>query len=313
MRVSENRGRKPHHRRSACSVQNAGSTPKRRASALIVERASISSAPSHDERSRTPPLETSEAEEYPGTRSCATPTGAARDRLSRQESRAEVEPTDRAQQSRRPQPERAQPARALRAQKSRQPLARDHLDGLRDDRGSRRHRRVRLRPDSVRRRRTAPSGAARRRAPIAADTSGSYAVLVQRANGLYDQGAQAFQKNDQSAGAQVLRRRRQGLQGSLEAAGHRPERGHGLRDLALLLGRHGRRAEAGERGPRQEPGLPDGPPQQGRLPRDRRRRRPETAVRRPRRIPCWRRPRPRTRRRCPSIPARAPAPRRRSR
>ena len=36
--------------------------------------------------------------------------------------------------------------------------------------------------------------------PIAADTSGTYDVLVARANGLYDQGAQASQKND-AAGA----------------------------------------------------------------------------------------------------------------
>jgi hypothetical protein len=35
-------------------------------------------------------------------------------------------------------------------------------------------------------------------APIAADTSGSYPELVARANGLYDQGAQAFQAKDQS-------------------------------------------------------------------------------------------------------------------
>jgi hypothetical protein len=40
--------------------------------------------------------------------------------------------------------------------------------------------------------------------PIAADTSGSYSVLVQRANGLYDQGAQAFQKKQQSAGEQYF-------------------------------------------------------------------------------------------------------------
>jgi hypothetical protein len=40
--------------------------------------------------------------------------------------------------------------------------------------------------------------------PIAADTSGSYTVLVQRANGLYDQGAQALQKNQQSTSAQFF-------------------------------------------------------------------------------------------------------------
>lgn len=40
--------------------------------------------------------------------------------------------------------------------------------------------------------------------PIAADTSGSYSQLVQRANGLYDQGAQAFQKKDQSGGAKYF-------------------------------------------------------------------------------------------------------------
>jgi tetratricopeptide (TPR) repeat protein len=48
------------------------------------------------------------------------------------------------------------------------------------------------------------SGAAQTTGPIAADTLGSYSVLVQRANGLYDQGAQAFQKQDQSAGAQYF-------------------------------------------------------------------------------------------------------------
>jgi hypothetical protein len=45
---------------------------------------------------------------------------------------------------------------------------------------------------------TQPSG------PIAADTSGSYSQLVQRANGLYDQGAQAFQKKQQRAGEQYF-------------------------------------------------------------------------------------------------------------
>ena len=38
--------------------------------------------------------------------------------------------------------------------------------------------------------------------PVTADTSGSYAELVRRANGLYDKGAQAFQDEDQDAGAQ---------------------------------------------------------------------------------------------------------------
>jgi len=40
--------------------------------------------------------------------------------------------------------------------------------------------------------------------PVAADTSGSYSVLVQRANGLYDQSAQAFQKKDFSTGSQYF-------------------------------------------------------------------------------------------------------------
>jgi hypothetical protein len=40
--------------------------------------------------------------------------------------------------------------------------------------------------------------------PVAADTSGSYSVLVQRANGLYDQGAQAFQKKELSTGTQYF-------------------------------------------------------------------------------------------------------------
>jgi tetratricopeptide (TPR) repeat protein len=48
------------------------------------------------------------------------------------------------------------------------------------------------------------SGATQRTGPVAADTSGSYSVLVQRANGLYDQGAQAFQKKQQSAGEQYF-------------------------------------------------------------------------------------------------------------
>jgi hypothetical protein len=40
--------------------------------------------------------------------------------------------------------------------------------------------------------------------PIATDTSGTYSELVQRANGLYDQGAQAFQKKQQSAGVEYF-------------------------------------------------------------------------------------------------------------
>jgi hypothetical protein len=48
------------------------------------------------------------------------------------------------------------------------------------------------------------TGATQPNGPVAADTSGSYSVLVQRANGLYDQGAQAFQKKQQSAGEQYF-------------------------------------------------------------------------------------------------------------
>ena len=82
-------------------------------------------------------------------------------------------------------------------------LARRHLDGLRHHRGAHHHRRVRAHQNAVGRLRqlatsTQPSG------PIAADTSGSYSQLVQRANGLYDQGAQAFQKKQHSAGEQYF-------------------------------------------------------------------------------------------------------------
>jgi tetratricopeptide (TPR) repeat protein len=48
------------------------------------------------------------------------------------------------------------------------------------------------------------SGSGQAAGPVAADTSGSYSVLVQRANGLYDQGAQAFQKKELSTGAQYF-------------------------------------------------------------------------------------------------------------
>jgi tetratricopeptide (TPR) repeat protein len=43
----------------------------------------------------------------------------------------------------------------------------------------------------------APAAAAE---PIAADTSGSYSELVQRANGLYDQGIEAFNRDDAAGG-----------------------------------------------------------------------------------------------------------------
>ena len=50
-----------------------------------------------------------------------------------------------------------------------------------------------------------PSGAATNGTqsvkPVAADTSGSYSVLVQRANDIYDQGATAFQAKDYTQGA----------------------------------------------------------------------------------------------------------------
>ena len=48
------------------------------------------------------------------------------------------------------------------------------------------------------------AGTGQASAPISADTSGSYAELVARANGLYDQGAQAFQGKDQSGGARYF-------------------------------------------------------------------------------------------------------------
>jgi len=41
--------------------------------------------------------------------------------------------------------------------------------------------------------------------PIAADTSGSYSALVDRANGLYDQGIAAFSKDDSAAGEQYFK------------------------------------------------------------------------------------------------------------
>ena len=41
--------------------------------------------------------------------------------------------------------------------------------------------------------------------PVAADTSGSYAELVGRANGLYDQGIDAFNKNDSAGGAEYFK------------------------------------------------------------------------------------------------------------
>jgi hypothetical protein len=41
-------------------------------------------------------------------------------------------------------------------------------------------------------------------APVTADTSGSYSELVTRANGLYDQGAAAFDKNDNVGGTEAF-------------------------------------------------------------------------------------------------------------
>jgi tetratricopeptide (TPR) repeat protein len=40
--------------------------------------------------------------------------------------------------------------------------------------------------------------------PVAADTSGSYTELVDRANGLYDQGITAFGKNDDAGGVEYF-------------------------------------------------------------------------------------------------------------
>ena len=67
--------------------------------------------------------------------------------------------------------------------------------------GRGRHRRVRLRRTPSDAADGSPSGG-QTTSSITADTSGSFAELVQRANGLYDKGAQAFQDNDQNAGVQ---------------------------------------------------------------------------------------------------------------
>ena len=48
------------------------------------------------------------------------------------------------------------------------------------------------------------SGVTQPAAPVTADTSGSYGTLVQRANGLYDQGAQALQKKQQSTATEYF-------------------------------------------------------------------------------------------------------------
>ncbi len=47
----------------------------------------------------------------------------------------------------------------------------------------------------------APTDGAQSAQPVAADTSGGYGELVQRANGLYDQGAQAFDAKEYDQGA----------------------------------------------------------------------------------------------------------------
>ena len=50
----------------------------------------------------------------------------------------------------------------------------------------------------------ATGGASQSAQAVAADTSGSYAELVQRANGLYDQGAAKYQSNDFAQGGEYF-------------------------------------------------------------------------------------------------------------
>ena len=108
---------------------------------------------------------------------------------------------------------------------------------------------------------TAPS------APVSADTSGTYAELVARANGLYDQGAPLIQKSDFTGACAVLRRCRQGLRGRLEEAAGRPGCGHRFRHLALLLRATSRAPSNRWTRSSRTPDLPERAVQQRQLPR----------------------------------------------
>ena len=295
MRVPQSR-RKPHHWRSACSVRNAGIDA---GGALL---------PRVRDRPRPVPHRLDRRGGRRRRPARAPRPAVAHDRLARQEPGAQVAvaPAQAAAAAGR-QPTRVSAGSRRRAQAH---LPRDHLDELRRD-GARdhRHRRVRAapgrRPAPPAPRERGPSRAARSRpTPRAPTPSSSSAPTASTTR------APRRSRRRSSAPARSTSPPPPRSTGGLEAAGHGPERGHGLRHLALLLGGHGRRAEAGERGPGQEPGLPDCPPQQGHLPPDRLTGRPRTADRRPRPTPCWRRPRRSSRRRCPSIPDRAPARRR---
>ena len=83
--------------------------------------------------------------------------------------------------------------------------------------------------------------------PIAPDTSGSYSVLVQRANGLYDQGSQAFQKKQRSTGEQYFAAAAKVYRAAWKQQSTDPNVGTDYATSLFYSGDTDRRAEAGER------------------------------------------------------------------
>ena len=147
---------------------------------------------------------------------------------------------------------------------------------------------------------------------IAADTSGSYAELVQRANGIYDKGAQAFQDNDQEAGAQHFAAAAKVYRAAWKQQATDPNVGTDYATSLFYSGDTDGALKQVKVVLAKSPDFQTAHLNKG-VYLETAAQTPGTAVRPTRRIPCWRRPRRRMRRRCPSTPARAPAPRRPSR
>ncbi len=142
---------------------------------------------------------------------------------------------------------------------------------------------------------------------VNADTSGSYERARRPRQRPLRPGRQRVPEPELRAGRRLLRRRRQGLRGGVEEAGHRAQRGHRLRGRAVLQRRHPRRAQADRRGAQGQSRLPEGLAQQGHLPQPRGSASPSrAATRRPPRS-CSPRRRPRSPRRSPSTPSPMPA------
>ena len=193
----------PLRRRRACSVQNAASLPKRRTSAPIAGPALTSSGP------MTGAADVRDGRVAPAARPAPRTTGS-RGKKSRTASHGRPHKLVRSGRA------ANAPSPSPLAQRSVWPLPRDHLDGLRHGGGDRRHRSVRAYAHAIRRFRRCPGRRPDRR-PDRRRRLGFLLSPGRARQRPLRPGRTSVREEAADCRRPVLRRRRQGLPGGLEA------------------------------------------------------------------------------------------------